>query len=118
MNIVILAKSSGDAPYDVIFAVTDNQLTVTCNCKAGILRQLCKHKTELIAGDHDRLFDPSDASQLDAVAAIVARAPGIASAAAEIAETERLIRDAQAKNKHVKKKFEELLKIGLALDPE
>lgn len=118
MQIAIKAKSSGEEPYDVRFDVTGDVLVVTCDCNAGVFGKLCKHKTELIAGDHDRLYDPSDTSQLDAVAAIVARAPGIAEVAAEIAETERLIRVAQAKNKQVKKKFEDMLKNGLPLDPE
>jgi len=118
MSFVILAKSSGEVPYDVMFSVADNMLRVTCNCKAGIFGQLCKHKTELIAGDADRLHDPSETDKLNIVAALVARAAGIAAVAEEIAETERMIKAAQAKNKSVKKKFEELLKNGLVLEPE
>lgn len=117
MLIVILAKSSSDTPYDVMFACSDNRLTVTCNCKAGIFGQLCKHKTELLAGDSTRLFDVSEQSKLDSITTIVARAPDVATTAAEIAETEKVIKAAQSKIKGVKKRFETMLNEGLQLNP-
>jgi len=118
VHVEILAKSSGDAPYNVIFACSDNRLTVTCNCKAGIFGQLCKHKTELMAGDSTRLFDASEQGKFDSITAIVARAPDVATTAAEIAETEKFIKASQAKIKGVKKRFEQMLTEGLQLNPE
>jgi len=118
MNIVIKAKSSGENPYDVTFAVNKDVLTVDCSCKAGIFGTLCKHKTELMSGDAGRLYDPNDMDKLKAVSALLSRAREIPVVAAEIAETEKLIKEAQANNKKIKKKFELMLKAGLMLDHE
>lgn len=58
MKKTLLAKSgSGEHYYKVIFEMKDNKLTVSCDCQAGILRQLCKHKKALILNDVSMLYD-------------------------------------------------------------
>jgi hypothetical protein len=60
--ITLKARSSNGSPYDVAFSVEDSLLHVTCTCQAGASHMLCKHRTELIAGDRSRLYtNPSDA---------------------------------------------------------
>ena len=116
MTLTIRAKSSGDEPYEVRFVVEANQLSVFCNCQAGMFGKLCKHKTELLSGDSSRLFDESEHRKLDELQEIVKRAPEILQLAGLIAESEKIIRGEQAKVKKVKKQFETKLKQGIALD--
>ena len=111
--ITILAKSSSDVPYTVEFSLENGKLSARCNCKAGIFGKLCKHKTELLAGDAARLYDPHEGDKLQELQAIVARAPGLVTIASEIAESERTIRNEQAKLKKIKKGFAEQLKDGI-----
>ena len=116
MKLTIRAKSSGTEPYDVEFVVEGNQLSVFCNCQAGTFGKLCKHKTELLAGDSSRLFDESEQKKLTELQAIVKRAPEIRRLAEQIAEAEKIIRSEQSKMKTAKKQFEVKLKQGVDLD--
>ena len=116
MNISLRAKSSSGDPYTVKFVVENDALSVSCNCQAGQFGQLCKHKTELIAGDKTRLFDDSDASKLEELATLLSRSPEIAQIATEIAESEKIIRREQAKLKKVKKDFGLKLKEGFHVE--
>ena len=115
MKLSIRARSSGDAPYQVDFLVEDNKLSVHCNCRAGIFGKLCKHKTELLAGDASRLFDESEAPKLVKLAILVARAPELGNIPKAIAEAEKIIRREQAKVKTIKKDFGEKLKRGVEI---
>lgn len=113
MKISIKAKSSSDDPYTVDFFIADNKLSVFCNCQAGIFRKLCKHKTELIAGDQSRLFDESEAVKLKELETFLSKAPEIGKTAGKIAESEKNIRREQAKLKKIKKEFSIKLKEGI-----
>lgn len=59
-----LVKSSGTEPYLVAFNFSDGKLSITCNCKAGIFHQLCKHKLALLQGDSAMLHDSSSEPDL------------------------------------------------------
>lgn len=117
MNYTIRAKSSGEEPYFVEFVLDGNQLFVSCNCQAGIFGKLCKHKTELLAGDTTRLFDESEQPLLSEVHAIAQRAPEIVKISSQIAESEKIIKSEQAKSKKAKKNLEAALKTGVDLEP-
>lgn len=116
MKLTIQAKSSGQEPYNVEFLVEEDRLSVYCNCQAGNFGKLCKHKTELLAGDASRLFDETEVSKLEQLKSLVARAPEITQLANEIAETEKIIRRKQARVKQAKKEFERKLKQGVDLN--
>ena len=109
MKISIKAKSSSGDPYDVEFLVESNKLSVFCNCRAGQFGQLCKHKTELLAGDQSRLFDESEATLLDELAKVISRASELREVATQIAESEKTIRIEQATLKRIKKDFAAIL---------
>jgi hypothetical protein len=113
MEIRLRATSSSGEPYTVDFMIQDGRLSVRCNCRAGLFGQLCKHKTELIAGDASRLFDDSDRSKLRDLSTMIANAPKVLQVASEIAESERIIRQEQAKLKKIKKQFAARLKEGI-----
>ena len=67
MKISILAKSSSnpEKPYSVDFIKEDERIKIFCSCPAGIHRQLCKHKIELIQGNKKRLHDSNDLEALN-----------------------------------------------------
>lgn len=116
MNFTILAKSSGDEPYSVEFTVDGDRLLVFCNCQAGSFGKLCKHKTELLAGDVSRLYDESEEEKLDKLMSLVKRSPEISSLASEIAESEKVIRRKQVEVKKAKREFEKRMKEGFTLN--
>jgi hypothetical protein len=64
MKTTIRAKSSSGDPYKVVFEISEGRMTVQCECKAGLLKQSCKHKMGLIEGKLEMLFDPGDANAL------------------------------------------------------
>ena len=57
MKYELLAKSSGEEPYQVVFIFDEENLSITCNCKAGAFGKLCKHKTALLTGDASMLAE-------------------------------------------------------------
>lgn len=115
MEISIHAKSSGSAPYEVKFLAEGNSLTVTCDCQAGSFGKLCKHKTELIAGDTTRLFDLRDAGKLSDAQKLLVRGEELLTIAAEIARTEKVIKQQTSLNKKAKKRLQSLLNEGVRL---
>ncbi len=115
MKISIKAKSSSGDPYNVEFLVESNKLSVFCDCRAGQFSQLCKHKTELLAGDRSRLFSESEAPLLDELGAILIRAGQLKEVAAQIAQSEQTTRREQATLKKIKKDFAAELKNGIEL---
>ncbi len=115
MKMTLKAKSSTGEPYNVDFLVQNGKLFVQCNCKAGIFGQLCKHKTELIAGDASRLFDVSEKQKLTELTSIISKTPEVLSLAGSIAASEKLIQREQAKLKTLKKQFGDKLQEGIAI---
>lgn len=71
MKYEFLAKSSGSVPYLVVFTHSENGLSATCNCKAGIFGKLCKHKLALLQGDASMLSDPTEDQKLYELSALV-----------------------------------------------
>jgi hypothetical protein len=115
MELTIKAKSSGDTPYVVAFSTDSGTLTVRCNCQAGSFGKLCKHKTELLAGDASRLYDPLDIDQLNDAMELLARGEEIKIVAADIAKTAQAIKEQTSLNKKAKKRLEALLNDGVQL---
>lgn len=115
MKVTVLAKSSGTKPYEVEFTVDGNTLVVFCNCQAGSFGKLCKHKTELLAGDKSRLYAESEVSKFERVQEIVRTAPELVRLAEDIAESESIVSTVQAKLKKSKKRLETALKRGVSL---
>lgn len=62
MKIALLVKSSSIAGvgYDVVFNNRNGVITIKCNCRAGELTKLCKHKLALIRGDYSILMEGND----------------------------------------------------------
>lgn len=115
MKITLQANSSGDTPYAVEFIVEAGKMTVHCNCKAGIFGQICKHKTELLAGDLSRLYNPEQADDLKRIQHILAGSSDLQDAAAAIAEAEKVVREKQREVKVRKTRFAALLAEGISV---
>ena len=90
-------------------------MVVVCNCQAGIFGKLCKHKTELLAGDQSRLIDKSEIPRLEEVLKVVRNVPELVRLAEEIAESERIVKKEQEKLKKSKKRLESALKQGVSI---
>lgn len=61
MNKTIQVKSSSSNEiYDVDFEISDNEIKINCNCKAGSLKMMCKHRLNLLDGDISSINRPSD----------------------------------------------------------
>lgn len=71
MKYEFLAKSSRTVPYLVVFTHSENGVSATCNCQAGVFGKLCKHKLALLQGDSSMLFDPTEDQQLLELSALV-----------------------------------------------
>ena len=67
MNHVIFAKRSAGGSYQVEFLKDANWVRVRCNCSAGSIGQICRHKRALIAGNPRMLHDPSQGKLLDEI---------------------------------------------------
>lgn len=61
-----IKSSSSDEIYTVIFKF-DKLISINCNCQAGLVKMLCKHRLNLMDGDFTSLVDKSDASVLQQV---------------------------------------------------
>jgi len=62
MKIATLVKSSSmpGVGYEVVFKNTNGIINIKCNCRAGELTKLCKHKLALIRGDLSILMDGNE----------------------------------------------------------
>lgn len=64
MKIILYAKSSdGISCYKVAFTNRNGIISIKCDCPAGELTKLCKHKLALIRGDLEILYDNSQDSE-------------------------------------------------------
>jgi hypothetical protein len=68
MEITLKAKSSSrPEPYSVLFIWTNKTLSVNCDCQAGELGQLCKHKLAFLQNDGSMLYDSRQSEKLNTV---------------------------------------------------
>jgi hypothetical protein len=70
MQTTLLAKSSSGEPYKVEFSSDGTSLRVFCHCQAGVLRQMCKHKSALLKGDLSMLFKTEQSALLAEIQAL------------------------------------------------
>lgn len=109
--ITISAKSSSGDHYKVEFEISD-VIKVSCNCSAGIFGKLCKHKTGLLSGDRNFLYDTADESQFNELIEIVRKSEYI-SLRNEYLSSKKAIETAKNNEKKLKHKLELALKEGI-----
>lgn len=61
-----IKSSSSNEVYTVTFKF-DNLISINCNCQAGSVKMLCKHRLNLMDGDITALANKSDASLLSEI---------------------------------------------------
>lgn len=57
-------SSSSDEVYTVTFKIENDYTSINCNCKAGQMKTLCKHRLNLLGGETASLKDQSQKSNL------------------------------------------------------
>lgn len=61
-----IKSSSSNEIYTVVFSIS-NLISINCNCKAGLVKMLCKHRLNLLDGDITSLVNPKDSEHLSEV---------------------------------------------------
>jgi len=111
MSYEFLAKSSGDNPYQVVFIFSDQKLSITCNCKAGIFGKLCKHKTALLAVDTGMLAKPEQSEALREISTKI-QATTYPQLIEQLKQAETKADEAKKNLSRVKKQLERSMKEG------
>ncbi|UUW10235.1 hypothetical protein NLG42_05375 [Flavobacterium plurextorum] len=62
-----IKSSSTNEIYDVLFKVDNNSISINCNCKAGLIKTLCKHRLSLIDGDYSAISDQNDITVINEI---------------------------------------------------
>jgi len=57
-------SSSSDEIYNVVFKIENNLISINCNCQAGLVKTLCKHRLNLLAGDISAMAEKSEVMAL------------------------------------------------------
>lgn len=61
MEKTIKIKSSSTTEiYDVAFKIENNLISINCNCKAGLVKTLCKHRLSLIDRDYTAILNKDE----------------------------------------------------------
>jgi hypothetical protein len=117
MKIITLkARSSSGEHYVVEFEISE-VIKVSCNCNAGMFGKLCRHKTGLLSGEHNLLYDLAEEPALDEVIKIVTRSEYM-NLMDDLQSAKNAIDAAKKHEKKVKKSIELFLKEGIPLSKE
>lgn len=54
-TILRVNSSSSNEVYNVTFTISNNNISIRCNCKAGASKLICKHRLDLIDGNISHL---------------------------------------------------------------
>ncbi|MCP5149765.1 MAG: hypothetical protein H6982_03360 [Chromatiales bacterium] len=73
--VLLLSSSSRPEPYEVTVSVADDKLSLSCSCPAGEWGKFCKHKTAVVLGNVDALFDSRSAEGLKDAQRWIQRSP-------------------------------------------
>jgi hypothetical protein len=55
-----LVQGSEPEPYTVVVKKSEQALSVTCSCRAGVFSQHCKHKFRILSGEKEGIVDGLD----------------------------------------------------------
>ncbi len=108
-NLTYKVKSSdGSSSYTVTFWWIGTEIKISCDCKAGLLRQGCKHKNALVDGDASVLADRNQSEDLKKLGSEI-RDSRVWIMRQQILATELEVDAAQRKVQKLKKMYAELL---------
>lgn len=104
-------SSDGIGSYDVKLVLGDSaEVHISCNCKAGLLLQTCRHKDAVVDGDTSALTNSSQLEELKKAGERI-RSSTVWLARQEIIESEALLDVLQKKIRKLKKSFAEMIRL-------
>ena len=59
-----IGSSSSNEIYTVLFKIENGLISINCNCRAGLVKTLCKHRLNLIEGDISAMVDKTEETAL------------------------------------------------------
>lgn len=101
-SVRIKSSSSGEI-YTVTFKI-DNLISINCNCQAGLVKTLCKHRLSLLDGDTTSIVDEKDILILNEVLSKIDKAK-VENLFAEFDKVEAEIKKLDALKKRLKKEI-------------
>jgi hypothetical protein len=114
MKISLLVKSSSmnGVGYEVVFKNLNGIITIKCNCRAGELTKLCKHKLALIRGDSSILMDDNEDSNFCNVKEWIKNS-GLSQLIIELDLAEKALAEKQIELKNIKDRLEVAMRRGI-----
>jgi len=97
-------SSDGTTLYSIVFVREGGGIRVRCNCKAGAMGQMCKHKDGLLLGDATLLADPQKAPELREVQTWIAQSE-LKVLLSAIREAENAAKTAQIRAKQLRQRL-------------
>lgn len=108
----IKAKSSSGEPYELVFARTDDRLTIFCPCQAGVYGKLCKHKIGLLQNDNDMLYSDDETAKLNKLQTWI-KASELSKLLQDYDQIKMELEALKQKEQKHRRKLEESMKIGI-----
>lgn len=102
-------SSDGSKLYSVSFLRDGAGVRVRCDCKAGAIGQMCRHKEGLIKGDAGILANPSETSNLVEIVKWIARSD-LGTLLNAIRETEEAAKGTQARLKELRQQLTRIVR--------
>jgi tRNA U54 and U55 pseudouridine synthase Pus10 len=110
----IRVKSSSSEFHTVTIEISE-RIKVSCNCNAGVFGKLCKHKTAVLLGDIEILYDKSDEKFILEIQEIV-KMSDYNKLVGELEIAQKAIETAKNQERKIKVKLEHTLKDGIKLN--
>jgi uncharacterized Zn finger protein len=98
-----LIQGSSSQPYETLFYVTDNNISGTCTCSAGINGQSCKHRLNILSGDTKGIISGNE-SDVELVRQAFKNTP-LESKLNQLAEIEKDMEDIKKRINETKKEI-------------
>lgn len=104
-------SSDGVTSYLVSVEKTKNGIALYCDCPAGNLEKLCKHKLAIVTGDEKILFNPGEKDSLKQICEWIGQSQ-YPQLMRDLHDSEKVERDAKHRVALAKKRLESAMKEG------
>ena len=113
-SIVLKVKSNSQEFYLINIEISD-VIKVNCNCAAGIFGKLCKHKTAVLSGDKNILFNQNDEAVLYEINGVISKSDFI-NFINELETTKKAVEIAKKLESKAKTKLKTAIKNGIKIN--
>jgi hypothetical protein len=96
-------SSDGVSAYTVTFEWNGKDLSVACNCKAGLIGDWCRHKSGLLNGDESKNSNWTEVENWINASPVCSVLTEIREAENQLKEVERLLKKAKVKVQEAKR---------------